>query len=90
MRWAHPQRGLLPPAEFLPLVEQSGLTRTLTAFVVDRALEEIGRQRAGGFDLGVAVNLGPADLLDLGLPSEIEQLLHRRRFPAQQLQPSDR
>jgi predicted signal transduction protein with EAL and GGDEF domain len=81
VRWAHPERGLLPPAEFLPLVEQSGLTRTLTAFVVDRALEEIGHQRDGGVDLGVAVNLGPADLLDLGLPSEIERLLQRRRFP---------
>jgi diguanylate cyclase (GGDEF)-like protein len=86
VRWAHPERGLLPPAEFLPLVEQSGLTRTLTAFVVDRALEEIGRQREGGVDLGVAVNLGPADLLDLGLPSEIERLLQRRRFPPGQLQ----
>ncbi len=86
VRWAHPERGLLLPAEFLPLVEQSGLTRTLTAFVVDRALEEIGRQRQGGVDLGVAVNLGPADLLDLGLPSEIERVLHRRRFPPEQLQ----
>ena len=86
VRWAHPERGLLPPAEFLPLVEQSGLTRTLTAFVVDRALDEIGRQREDGFDLGVAVNLGPADLLDLGLPSEIERVLQRRRFPPQHLQ----
>ena len=57
-----------PRRHFLPLVEQSGLTRALTAFVLDRALEEIGELRGAGFDLGVAVNLGPADLLDLGLP----------------------
>jgi diguanylate cyclase (GGDEF)-like protein len=86
VRWAHPERGLLAPAEFLPLAEQSGLTRTLTAFVVDRALEEIGRRRDAGFDLGVAVNLGPADLLDLGLPSEIERVLRRRGFPPRHLQ----
>src|SRR4051794_2785841 len=86
VRWAHPARGLIAPEEFLPLAEQSGLTRTLTAFVVDRALEEIGRQRDSGFDLSVAVNLGPADLLDLGLPSDIERLLRRRRFPPGQLQ----
>ena len=68
VRWEHPQRGLLGPEHFLPLVEQSGLTRALTAFVLDRALEEIGDLRRHGFDLSVAVNLGPADLLDLGLP----------------------
>jgi diguanylate cyclase len=85
VRWAHPERGLLAPAEFLPLAEQSGLTRMLTAFVVDRALEEIGAQRERGYDLSVAVNLGPADLLDLGLPSEIDRLLRRRRFPPRHL-----
>ena len=84
VRWQHPQRGLLGPGHFLPLVEQSGLTRGLTAFVLDRALEEIGHQREAGFDLSVAVNLGPADLLDLGLPSEIERSLALHRFePAQ-------
>jgi diguanylate cyclase (GGDEF)-like protein len=80
VRWQHPERGLLGPGHFLPLVEQSGLTRGLTAFVLDRALEEIGHQRAAGFDLSVAVNLGPADLLDLGLPSEIERSLALHHF----------
>jgi diguanylate cyclase (GGDEF)-like protein len=80
VRWAHPRRGLLPPSDFLPLAEHTGLGRALTAFVVDRALEEIGR-----FDLSVAVNLGPADLLDLGLPSEIDRMLRRRRFQPERL-----
>ena len=80
VRWDHPERGLLGPGHFLPLVEQSGLTRALTAFVLDRALEEVGRLRSGGHDLSVAINLGPADLLDLGLPSEVERLLDRHRF----------
>ena len=84
VRWAHPRRGLLPPADFLPLAEHTGLGRALTAFVVDRALEEIGALR-NGHDLSVAVNLGPADLLDLGLPSEIDRLLRRRRFQPEHL-----
>src|SRR5262249_25037466 len=78
--------GLLMPAEFLPLAEQSGLGRALTAFVVDRALEEIGARRRDGFDLTVAVNLGPADLLDLGLPTEIRRLLEVRAYPPSALQ----
>ena len=56
------------------------MTRSLTAFVLDRALEEIGRLRQRGQELSVAVNLGPADLLDLGLPSEVERLLDHHRF----------
>jgi diguanylate cyclase (GGDEF)-like protein len=82
VRWAHPRRGLLMPSDFLPLADHSGLGRSLTAFVLDRALEEIGARRRDGFDLSVAVNLGPADLLDLGLPTDVDQLLRRRRFPA--------
>jgi diguanylate cyclase (GGDEF)-like protein len=86
VRWEHPERGLLGPSHFLPLVEQSGLTRALTTFVLDRALEEIGEQRDSGFDLGVAINLGPADLLDLGLPSEVERVLRHRGFAPEHLQ----
>ena len=85
VRWEHPRRGLLTPADFLPIAEQIGLMRALTAFVVDRALEEIAERRREGYDLSVAVNLGPADLLDLSLPSEIERLLRRRGFPPDQL-----
>src|SRR3954471_569617 len=81
VRWAHPRRGLLMPSDFLPLADHSGLGRSLTAFVLDRALEEIGDRRRDGFDLSVAVNLGPADLLDLGLPSDVGRVLERRRFP---------
>jgi diguanylate cyclase (GGDEF)-like protein len=80
VRWAHPRRGLLLPGEFLPLAEHTGLGRALTAFVVDRALEEMH-----ALELSVAVNLGPADLLDLGLPSEIDRMLRRRRFQPERL-----
>ena len=81
VRWEHPVRGLLGPSEFLPLMEQSGLTRSLTGFVLDRALEEIAP-----LGVGVAVNLGPADLLDLGLPSEVARLLALHDVAAERLQ----
>ena len=86
VRWAHPSFGLLAPAQFLPLAEQSGLTRMLTAFVLDRALEEIGGLRREGLGVTVAVNLGPADLLDLGLPLEISRLLAGHDLPAAALE----
>jgi diguanylate cyclase len=82
VRWNHPTRGLLSPGHFLPLVEQSGLSRALTAFVLDRALAEVGRSEP---TLGVAVNLGPADLLDLALPGEVDAALRRHDVVAQRL-----
>jgi hypothetical protein len=54
----------------------------LTEFVLDRALEEIGGLRREGLGVTVAVNLGPADLLDLGLPLEISRLLAGHDLPA--------
>jgi diguanylate cyclase (GGDEF)-like protein len=86
VRWQHPGRGLLGPGHFLPLVEQSGLTRALTSYVLDRALEDLEALRAAGLALDVAVNLGPADLLDLGLPTEVARLLELRRCAPEQLQ----
>ena len=86
VRWEHPEHGRLGPSHFLPLVEQSGLTRALTMFVLDRAIAEIGEHRRSGVDMTVAVNLGPADLLDLGLPSEVERILRDRRFAPEDLE----
>ncbi|MGB0091550.1 MAG: EAL domain-containing protein [Solirubrobacteraceae bacterium] len=80
VRWAHPSLGLLAPAQFLPLAEQSGLTRSLTEFVLHRALQQIGELRREGFDLTVAVNLGPADLVDLVLRAEVQRLLDTGDF----------
>ena len=86
VRWEHPEHGRLGPAHFLPLVEQSGLTRALTTFVLGRALEEIGAHRRAGLGLTVAVNLGPADLLDLSLPSELARILDEHQFAPEHLE----
>ena len=86
VRWAHPTLGRVAPAQFLPLAEQSGLTRALTEYVLGRALEQIAARRRDGLDLIVAVNLGPADLLDRGLPREVQRLLEAYRVPAEALE----
>src|SRR4029453_1342349 len=60
VRWQPPQLGLLGPNHFLPLMEHSGLTRALTAFVLDRAIEEIGDLRHHGCAPSRPVTLWPA------------------------------
>jgi diguanylate cyclase (GGDEF)-like protein len=42
VRWQHPERGLLPPSEFIPLAEHTGLIRELTLYVVGQALRQLG------------------------------------------------
>jgi diguanylate cyclase (GGDEF)-like protein/PAS domain S-box-containing protein len=75
VRWDHPQFGLLGPGAFLPLAEQTGLMRPLTLRVLDEALGQCARWRDEGLTLPVAVNLGAPNLLDLGLPGDVHELL---------------
>src|SRR5207249_5683711 len=68
VRWNHPVRGFIPPDEFIPVAEHTGLLRPLTLFVLTNALDECARWRGEGFDVGVAVNLSVRNLLDMELP----------------------
>jgi diguanylate cyclase (GGDEF)-like protein len=75
VRWQHPERGFIPPNEFIPIAERTGLIKPLSQYVVASALRQCGEWRAAGFDLHVAVNLTIPDLLDLELPDRIDELL---------------
>ncbi len=58
LRWRHPQRGMVSPAEFIPAAEQSGLISELGAFVIRSACAQIGRWRAEGVPfVTVAINV---------------------------------
>ena len=85
VRWDHPRRGMLAPVEFISLAEQTGLMRPLTLQVLDRALADCKRWQARGLELGVAVNLAAPNLLDLALPGDVAELLHRHRLAPSRL-----
>ncbi len=80
-RWSHPQRGLVPPDQFIPLAEQTGLIGALTLWVLDAALRQCRDWRRQGLDLGVAVNLSTHSLLDARLPHTIADLLNTYQIP---------
>jgi diguanylate cyclase (GGDEF)-like protein len=77
VRWEHSDRGLLSPAEFLPVAEQTGLIRLLTTYVLDMALEQWRRWYDQGLELTVAVNITGRDLFDQGFAEEVKDLLAR-------------
>ena len=79
-RWPHPAEGLISPAEFMPMVEQTGLIRPFTLWVLEEALMQCRRWLEAGIDLTVAVNLSVRNLLDPALPDAIAQLLGSHRL----------
>ena len=86
VRWQHPVRGLVPPDEFVPLAESSGLVEQLTAYVVDAALAQVAAWRAAGLDLTVAVNVSIQDLCGDVLAERVTAALRRHDVPASCLQ----
>jgi diguanylate cyclase len=85
VRWEHPVHGMLAPAAFVPLAEQAGLSRTLTRRMLELALVQCAAWRATVSDLHVAVNMTAADLLDAGLPGEVDEALARFDLPPEAL-----
>ena len=75
IRWDHPVRGPISPEEFIPVAEETGLIRTLTTYVLRRALRDCGQWRRGGHAIHVSVNLSPRSLLDEDLPADVATVL---------------
>ena len=85
VRWQHPERGLVPPADFVPVAEGTGLILALTERVLDLALGQMRRWSDAGSPLAVAVNLSTRCLLDASLPDLVARLLARHGVPAELL-----
>lgn len=85
VRWPHPRRGLLPPVEFIPLAEQTGLITSLTMWVIDAALRQLGEWDTLEMRLSVAVNISTRDLHNPNLPSLIAGILARHQLDADRL-----
>jgi diguanylate cyclase (GGDEF)-like protein len=85
VRWNHAELGFIPPDEFIPIAERSGLIGLLTTRVLDASLAAVADWRRQGVDLGVAVNLSARSLQDTDLLDEVSRLLRRHGVPASRL-----
>ena len=82
LRWTRPGVGLVPPAEFIPVAEGTGLIHKLTSYVLDGALEQAHSWLLAGHRIPVAVNLSTRCLLDQSLPGQVGRLLSLHGVPA--------
>jgi diguanylate cyclase (GGDEF)-like protein len=80
VRWQHPERGLVPPMEFIPFAEQTGFVRRLTLWMIERVAEDWAELQAEG-PLRVSVNLSTRDLMDHELPQKVDTILKRHGVP---------
>ncbi len=75
VRWPHPVQGFVPPDEFVPIAERTGLIGPMTDFVLRTALAQCRRWEEAGHQLSVAVNLSARSLLDAALVDDIARAL---------------
>jgi diguanylate cyclase (GGDEF)-like protein len=82
VRWYHPAKGIVPPTEFIPIAESTGLINKLTAYVLDQAVRQARAWLDAGLSVPIAVNLSPRCLLDIDLVDLVRGLLVAHRLPA--------
>ena len=82
VRWQHPQRGLVPPLEFIPFAEQTGFVRQLTLWMFEEAARLWRGLQSDGTPVRIAINLSTRDLLDLDFPARLDAILVRHDVQA--------
>ncbi|MGC2191202.1 MAG: EAL domain-containing protein [Candidatus Dormiibacterota bacterium] len=82
LRWPHPRLGMVAPMDFLPLAEEVGLMRPLTALVLDTALTQCAAWRSAGRELTVSVNISITNLLDPTFVDQVRERLSHYQLPA--------
>ncbi|WP_395701853.1 EAL domain-containing protein [Aquabacterium sp.] len=81
LRWNHPEHGLVPPAQFLPLIEHTGLSARIGDHVLAKALDQLDAWTTAGLDLTVSVNISARHLQEPDFAQRLAELLARHARP---------
>lgn len=85
VRWRHPVHGLLPPSDFLDLLEEYQLIEALTDYVLDTAIGQVAEWNGNEIPIRVAVNLSASLIQDLDFPDRVAGLLEKHGMPGSML-----
>jgi diguanylate cyclase len=77
VRWQHPERGMIPPDHFIPVIEQAGRVKELSLFVLEESLTQLSTWLGMGLDMQIAVNLSTPLLDDPGFADHVAKAIRR-------------
>lgn len=80
VRWQSPERGLIPPLEFISYAEESGLIVPLGRWVILDVVRQVAKWRDKGINLRVAVNISARQLADQTIFTDLKRVLHELNF----------
>jgi diguanylate cyclase (GGDEF)-like protein/PAS domain S-box-containing protein len=83
LRWKHPEKGMISPAEFIPLAEESGVINTIGAWLLNEACREAASWEV---PVSIAVNLSPAQFLEDGLVDMVARKLRKHGLSPDRLE----
>ena len=87
LRWSHPEHGLIPPDQFIPLAESNGQITAIGEWVLDQSCRQLRAWHDMGFNnLRMAVNLSTVQLHHAELPRVISNLMQVYRLPPRSLE----
>lgn len=86
VRWKHKIHGLIPPDDFIPIAEQTGIIKQLTLWMLHESLMQCAKWKREGINLRVAVNLSASDLLDAGFSDTVIRTLKTHHMSPDNLQ----
>ncbi|HET7671149.1 MAG TPA: EAL domain-containing protein [Burkholderiales bacterium] len=81
VRWQHPERGMIPPLEFIALAEEIGLIRPLTYQIIDLAIRQLHAWQKAGINVPIAVNLSARNLYDSNLLNALDGMFSTWNVP---------
>lgn len=85
VRWQHEKHGFMPPDDFIPLAERTGLIQELTIWVLKKSLQQCTAWHKDNINIGIAVNISSLCLVDPEFPEIVTGLLASYDFPAKYL-----
>ncbi len=85
IRWRHPDRGMIPPMQFIPFAEQTGFIREITPWVLRQVIADAAQWHRDGLGVLPSANLSTLDLLNHTLVQDLEQMVQRAGLPSSQL-----
>ncbi|WP_208430614.1 GGDEF and EAL domain-containing protein [Methyloligella halotolerans] len=78
LRWTHPELGAISPGEFIPLLERTSLTRQLTAWVIETAVDQMATWKRHDLQLNVSVNISAENLSEGDFAARLIQTLQQK------------